>query len=100
MNSAFLNNLSKHIFWDVDVNAIDVEKNAVFIMQRVVQYGLFNDWRILKSELGIDKLKKYAIQIPSIDPISLSFLSNLLNIEKSEFKCYKSKPLNPNFWSY
>jgi hypothetical protein len=100
MNSNFLNKLSKHIFWDADINTIDVEKNAVFIMQRVIQYGLLKDWQIIKSEMGIDKIKKYAVQIPSIDPISLSFLSNLLNIDKSQFKCYKSRQLNPNFWSY
>jgi hypothetical protein len=80
MNSNFLNNLSKHIFWDVDINTIDVEKNAVFIVQRVIQYGVLKDWKIIKSEMGIDKIQKYAVQIPSIDPISLSFLSNLLNM--------------------
>lgn len=100
MQPSFLNSLSKHIFWDVDVNTIDVEKNAVFVLQRVIQYGLLKDWNILKSELGIDQIKKYAVQIPSIDPVSLSFLSNLLQLEKTKFKCYISRQLNPNFWSY
>jgi hypothetical protein len=93
-----ISNLSPHIFWDVDVYSIDIEKNGVFVLQRVLQYGLLKDWLLIKSNLGIDKLRTYAIQIPTLDDVSISFLSNLLHIEKTEFKCYKNKQLNQNYW--
>lgn len=93
-------NLSPHIFWDVDVNTIDMDRNGVFVLQRVLQYGLLKDWLLLKSNLGVDRLKSYAIQIPTLDDVSISFLSNLLHIEKSEFRCYKNRQSNQNYWSY
>ena len=93
-------NLSPHIFWDVDVNSIDMEKNGVFVLQRVLQYGLLKDWLIIKSNLGLEKMKSIAVQIPTLDDVSLSFLSNLLHIEKSEFRCYKNRQSNQNYWSY
>ena len=93
-------NLSPHIFWDVDVATIDMEKNGVFVLQRVLQYGLLKDWLIIKSNLGLERIKLIAVQIPVLDDVSISFLSNLLHIEKSEFRCYKNKQSNQNYWNY
>ena len=93
-------NLSPHIFWDVDVSTIDMEKNGVFVLQRVLQYGLLKDWLIIKSNLGLERIKSIAVQIPMLDDVSISFLSNLLHIEKSEFRCYKNKQSNQNYWNY
>jgi hypothetical protein len=93
-------NLSPHIFWDVDVATIDMEKNGAFVLQRVLQYGLLKDWLILKSNLGLERIKSIAVQIPALDDVSISFLSNLLHIEKSEFRCYKNKQSNQNYWNY
>jgi len=98
--STFLFDLTPHIFWDVDVESIDVEKNGVFILQRVLQYGLLQDWLILKSSLGYEKIKSIAVSISTLDDVSISFLSNLLKIEKSEFKCYKNRQSNQNYWNY
>jgi hypothetical protein len=98
--SSLISNLTPHIFWDVDIKTIDFEKNGVFVLQRILQYGLLKDWLLIKSVLGSDKLKSIAVKIPSLDDVSISFLSNLLHIEKSEFKCYKNRQSNQNYWSY
>jgi hypothetical protein len=98
--SSLISNLTPHIFWDVDIKTIDLEKNGVFVLQRILQYGLLKDWLLIKSVLGSDKLKSIAVKIPSLDDVSISFLSNLLHIEKSEFKCYKNRQSNQNYWSY
>ena len=98
--SSLIANLTPHIFWDVDIKTIDLEKNGVFVLQRILQYGLLKDWLLIKSVLGSDKLKSIAVKIPSLDDVSISFLSNLLHIEKSEFKCYKNRQSNQNYWSY
>ena len=98
--SSLISNLTPHIFWDVDIKTIDLEKNGVFVLQRILQYGLLKDWLLIKSVLGSDKLKSIAVKIPSLDDVSISFLSNLLHIEKSEFKCYKNRQSNQNYWNY
>ena len=98
--SSLITSLSPHIFWDVDVQSIDMEKNGVFVLQRVLQYGILKDWLLLKSIMGVDNIKAFAIQLPTLDDVSISFLSNLYKIDKSEFKCYKNKQSNQNYWSY
>jgi hypothetical protein len=98
--SSLITSLSPHIFWDVDVQSVDVEKNGVFVLQRVLQYGVLKDWLLLKSIMGVDNIKAFAVQLPTLDDVSISFLSNLYKIDKSEFKCYKNKQSNQNYWSY
>ena len=98
--SSLITSLSPHIFWDVDVQSVDLEKNGVFVLQRVLQYGILKDWLLLKSIMGVDNIKALAVQLPTLDDVSISFLSNLYKIDKSEFKCYKNKQSNQNYWSY
>ena len=98
--SSLITSLSPHIFWDVDVQSVDMEKNGVFVLQRVLQYGVLKDWLLLKSIMGVDNIKVLAVQLPTLDDVSISFLSNLYKIDKSEFKCYKNKQSNQNYWSY
>jgi hypothetical protein len=98
--SSLITSFSPHIFWDVDVQSVDVEKNGVFVLQRVLQYGILKDWLLLKSIMGVENIKAFAIQLPTLDDVSISFLSNLYKIDKSEFKCYKNKQSNQNYWSY
>jgi hypothetical protein len=98
--SSLITSLSPHIFWDVDVQSVDMEKNGIFVLQRVLQYGILNDWLLLKSIMGVENIKALAVQLPTLDDVSISFLSNLYKIDKSEFKCYKNKQSNQNYWSY
>ena len=98
--SSLITSFSPHIFWDVDVQSVDLEKNGVFVLQRVLQYGILKDWLLLKSIMGVENIKALAVQLPTLDDVSISFLSNLYKIDKSEFKCYKNKQSNQNYWSY
>jgi hypothetical protein len=89
--SSLITSFSPHIFWDVDVQSVDLEKNGVFVLQRVLQYGILKDWLLLKSIMGAENIKALAVQLPTLDDVSISFLSNLYKIDKSEFKCYKNR---------
>ena len=87
--SSLITSFSPHIFWDVDVQSVDLEKNGVFVLQRVLQYGILKDWLLLKSVMGAENIKALAVQLPT-----------LYKIDKSEFKCYKNRQSNQNYWSY
>ena len=38
---------SDYIFWDVDRSSIDPVANAPYIVQRVLEYGQYEDWKHL-----------------------------------------------------
>lgn len=95
-----ISNLSPHLFWDVDTAKLDFEKSKSQIIYKVVEFGLINDWNIIKNVYGLETIKNVSLQFRSLDVVTLSFLSNLFQIEKSNFRCYIPTQSNQNCWNY
>ena len=94
-----ISDFSKHLFWDVDLNDFDFDKHAGFFAQIVIEYGNIDDWNLLKKLYDLDKIKDLALQFRSLDAVSLSYLSTIFKIDKTEFRCYKHKQLFPTYWN-
>jgi len=95
-----LKNLSSHLFWDVDKDLLDSETNKKLIIQRVLQYGLINDWNIIFTYYGIDEIANTAKKLKDLDRKSVSFISVLSNIPKEEFLCYTIKQSTFPPWNF
>ena len=96
-----ISQLSPHLFWDVDRDKLDIDKNRKLIVHRVLEYGLMHDWILLKNDLGIKKIGETAIKIKDLDDRALSFISMLTKIPEDQFICYsinQSQPKHWNFW--
>ena len=87
---------SKHLFWDVDLRTFDLEKFKQFFVQRVIEYGLIEDWGLLQKLYGLEEIKILSLHFRTLDAVSLSFLSTIFNIDKTEFRCYRNSQLSPN----
>jgi hypothetical protein len=99
-NKNLITDLSLHLFWDVDRHRLDWEKNRKFIIQRVLEYGLINDWQIIYSYYGMDDIAKTAMTIRDLDRKSLSFIALLSKVPKENFLCYISIQLTPRHWNF
>lgn len=88
-------NLSKVLFWDTDFNKIDFQKNARYVIEKVVMYGNVSDWRSIQHYYGMEKIKKEVLQSRHLDEKTLSFLSCIFEIPKSQFRCYTMKQFSP-----
>jgi len=95
-----INNLSKHLFWDVDLSAIDQEKNSKYIISKVIQYGLFTDWKQILAFYGTEKITNTARQIKSLDKKTASFIALLTNTPKKSFLCYTTEQSIPKHWNF
>lgn len=92
--------LSVHLFWDVSITEIELDKHAAFIVERVMRYGKLNDWFLLKTIYGLPRLQTIVIELRELDDFSIAFLSLILNIEKEAFRCYRQKQSQRSFWNY
>ncbi|OFX40882.1 MAG: hypothetical protein A2X08_17060 [Bacteroidetes bacterium GWA2_32_17] len=95
-----LDQLSPHIFWDVDKSKIDFNKNKKWLVQRVLEYGLLNDWQIIYKYYGIEEIAKISIHLKDLDNKSVSFISVLANIPKENFLCYNTIQSKPKHWNF
>jgi ribosomal protein S8 len=98
-NSYSINDLSAHLFWDVDKNALDFEKSKVQIIYKVLEFGLISDWKIIQEIYGLETIKKVSLKLRTLDVVTLAFLSDLFKIERKKFRCYKHSQLTQNSWN-
>jgi len=94
-----IDDFSKHLFWDVDLDGFDFEKHKIHLIHKVLEYGLINDWNLLKEFYGLETIKEVSLNLRSLDAVTLSYLSTIFKIDKTEFRCYKHRQLFPTYWN-
>ncbi len=95
-----INDLSTHLFWDVDAKKIDFIKNKKLIIKRVLDYGLIDDWYLIFNKYGVSVIAQTAVKIKDLDIKSMSFISLLSKIPKEEFLCYTMKQSTQKHWNF
>jgi hypothetical protein len=93
MDNYTISDLSTHLFWDVDVSLLNFEKSKDIIIQKVLEYGIMEDWRIINKVYGKEVIKDTALHLRNLDEVTLSFLCNIYQINKQNFKCFSHKTL-------
>lgn len=93
-------NFSKNLFWDVDEQKFDFEKNAAQIIPRVFMRGTLEDIIQVLRYYGKEKVKEILINTRYLDKKTLSFSANYFNLFKDDFRCYKLSQSTPTHWNY
>jgi hypothetical protein len=68
-----VSSLSDHLFWDVDKSKVDAEKNARWILERVLERGFWEDWIAVRDYYGKERMKKHYPAL-RLDAKSANFL--------------------------
>lgn len=89
--------LRKTIFWDVDLNTIDLQQHSDFIIQRIFERGMWDEVmqtihfytkeKVIDVLLSAEYLRDSAIKLANV----------LFNLSPEQYKCYIKKQLRPNY---
>ena len=82
-----VNHFSKHLFWDMDINQLEIKKDKHLIIERVFTYGKENDERLLFNIYDAADIKKTVKKSHNLNLNTILYLSAILNIPKEKFKC-------------
>lgn len=91
---------SSHLLWEFDRTTMNIETHASTIISRVLLYGFYSDWIMIKDFYGLEMITKVALKMRDIDKKTASFIALLAGINKEKFTCYSSKPLLPQHWNF
>ncbi len=91
--------LRKELFWDIDVDKIDVEKNKRLIIERVLSLGTVDEFRFLLQTYDHHTLISTIRELAYLDPKTMSFVISFFKINKEQLKCYTKKQSAPQHWS-
>ena len=95
-----LTQFSRNLFWDVDTSQLTMNTHSAYIIQRVLEYGQMNDWRLINRYYGLNKIVEDCKQMRSLDPVCLSFICAISHTKPEEYRCYHTRQLNPTPWNY
>ena len=77
--------LSKQAFWDVDMNSIDYEKNALFVMESVINSGSLEDFRSITRFYGDKKISKTIINTKELGLKEVNFCCHVFKLKLQDF---------------
>ena len=83
-----INSFSPNLFWDADPSMISMDDSPSYIIQRVLEHGQMNDWRIINLYYGLDKIVEECKQMRSLDPVCLAFITTISHTKEEEYRCY------------
>ncbi len=92
--------ISKKAFWDIAFAELDFEKSSLYIIEKVFNYGTWNDQVEIMRYYGMSRIRKEIINAGYLRKTVLSFLCTILHLQKTDFACYKKMQLNPIPWNY
>lgn len=99
MAKNLVNELSQVLLWDIDKSKFDQEKHARYIIQRVLEYGQWQDWILIRGYYGLERIVTECQQLRTLDVRALSYICCISNTKKEDYRCYRIAQLTPTLWN-
>ena len=96
----YINMFSAHLFWDVRKEDVDFDEHAQYIIKRVLEYGLLEDWNLIRQYYGLSKIVEVAKELRDLEPRALAYISAVSKTPKAQFRCYIWKQSNIQHWNF
>lgn len=100
MQNEYITQFSTYLFWDVNKDDLDMEEHSRYIIKRVIEYGMLNDWNIIKKYYGLERIIEIAKTFRDLEPRALAYLSAISQTPKEQFRCYTYQQSSPQHWNF
>ncbi len=90
----------KRIFWDVNFEAMDYDKKANFIIERVFERGDVEDIRQCRRYYGDEAIRHALTKAKWLTLATICLACALFNNQLTDYRCYNIAQLNPEHWVY
>ena len=96
------NQILKQIFWDIDVNQLDVKKSARPVIERVLELGDLPQVHWMLETYPTEQIIEVVKSSRQLSPKSANFWADFYNISKDEVRCLNKsfREKQKSFWPY
>jgi hypothetical protein len=77
--------LSKQAFGDVDMDSIDYNKDALFVMESVINNGSLEDFSSIRKFYGDKKISQTVISAKGLGPKEVNFCCHVFKLQPQDF---------------
>ena len=88
-NKDYIAQFTENLFWDTDPSTLDVKKYPAYVIQRVLENGEMQDWRLINKIYGLPKIVEVCKELRTLDPVCLSFICAISHTRKEDYRCYR-----------
>lgn len=75
---------SRNLFWDSEINSINLKKNQRYVIERVLTRGFTEDFYMLLKIYSTDEIKTALCKSKELDAKTINFCSSFFNLPKSK----------------
>jgi hypothetical protein len=94
-----LSQFTGNLFWDANLSQLSMDANAAYVIQRVLEHGEMNDWRLINRYYGQDRIVEECKKMRTLDPVCLAFICTISHTKEEEYRCYHFRQSNPTLWN-
>lgn len=95
----YIDEFTENLFWDTDIQELDMNEYPAYVIQRVLEHGEMNDWRLINRLYGLPKIVEVCKSLRTLDPICLSFICTISHTNKEDYRCYHTRQSAPTLWN-
>ena len=88
-------NLHKPTFWDTNIDKLDKEHDAAFIIVRVFERGLLDDLIEILVHYDKKQIQQALLNAPYLTERTLQFAAAYYELNLKSFQCYEKKQFHP-----
>jgi len=96
----FIPSLSKRAFWDTDMNTLDLDRHARFIIIRVFERGNAKDKEAITQYYGEGRIVATLLEADSLLPVAIESAKKMFHLSDKDFACYTKKPQPLSYSKY
>lgn len=83
----------KKYFWDTDFAKLDPEKNRLYILSRIFEYGDVKAVRWALAHFAKEDIKKTLRESRALSPKSGNFWALFFNLRNANLRCFQKSSL-------
>lgn len=92
--------ISPRVFWDTDVSTLDYDKDKLYVMDKVLNYGVWSDFVAMMKYYGKDVVTREVVRLPYLKKDVLNFLCFYFGLKPAQFECYTRRQLQEPHWDF
>ncbi len=77
----------QELFWDIDPKTIDTERNARYVIERILDLGNLHDTRWLQAHYPEEKIKRVILMSRRLHKKSANFWRVMYHIPVTNIQC-------------
>jgi len=88
--AAFIEQLSEHLFWDVDRASVDPEQHRQFMISRIMDRGTLDDVKVAWSYYGEEMVREVLLNAAALHKKTIAFFARQFDLPRESFRACRN----------